>query len=247
MGDLENVKATYAKFVPGLENAHLKEQWCYAAVATADAKTSCNFATASKGLYTAALYCETIEGWFYRTEKPVNVTAKDNGGKPVGLTLTYKKEINDVTNNDVVLKICGKLAETLAVPYSRVTDAYGGFFGNPSAYLPAAAPKAAPAAPAKSNNTTANKTRLLNATANTTANATAAKTEWTLNLFVQPDPFAETVDNAATAASASGTAAVAAVNSVTKTAYGDATAKAAAITEAAVKFNKAPTATGGAK
>merc|ERR1712183_210176 len=78
-----------------------------------------------------------------------------------------------------------------------------------------------------------------------TTNAT--KTEWTLNLFVQPDPFAEKVDNAATAASASGTAALAAIDKVTKVKYGSATAKAAAITEAAVKWVKKPSATGGAK
>lgn len=84
------------------------------------------------------------------------MTAKDNGGKPVALSLTYKKAISDITNNDVVLKICGKLAESLAVPYSRVTDAYGGFFGNPSPSLPAAAPKAA-----ATNTTNATKTRML--------------------------------------------------------------------------------------
>jgi len=75
------------------------------------------------------LYCETIEGWFFASSASVNVTAKDNGGKPVSLALTYAKAIDDVTNNDVVLKICGKLAENMAVPYNRVTDAYGGYFG----------------------------------------------------------------------------------------------------------------------
>lgn len=74
------------------------------------------------------MYCETIEGWFFAS-KATNVTAKDNGGKQVSLTLTYKKAISDITNNDIVLKICGKLAESLAVPYSRITDAYGGYFG----------------------------------------------------------------------------------------------------------------------
>jgi hypothetical protein len=85
------------------------------------------------------------------------VTAKDNGGKPVQLSLTYKKAISDITNNDVVLKICGKLAENMAVPYNRVTDAYGGFFGSPSPSLPAAAP----AKPAAANTTNATKTRML--------------------------------------------------------------------------------------
>lgn len=54
----------------------------------------------------------------------------------------------------------------MAVPYSRVTDEYGGFFGSPSATLPAA--KAAAPAAAK-NTTAANKTRMLNTTANATA------------------------------------------------------------------------------
>jgi len=112
------------------------------------------------------------------------VTAKDNGGKQVSLALTYKKAISDITNNGVVLNICCKLAETMAVPYSRVTDAYGGYCGNPSPSLPASAP-----APAAAANATANKTRLLAANA---TNATAkVQTEWVLNLFVQPDPFAE--------------------------------------------------------
>lgn len=239
-----DVRTAHGKFDAAAEGNHARQQWCYAAVAAAGAKTTCTFATASKAKYTTALYCETIEGWFFAS-KAVNVTAKDNGGKPVGLTLTYKKAIDDITNNDVVLKVCGKLAESMAVPYARVTDAYGGYFGFTSPSLPAAAAK--PAAPAAKTNTTAaaNKTRVLNATTNATT--PAAKTEWTLNLFVQPDPFADTVDNAATATAASGTAAQAAVDSVTKATYGAATAKAAAITEAAVKFVKAPTATGGAK
>jgi len=58
------------------------------------------------------------------------------------MTMTYKKEINDIANNDVVLNIAGKIAEILQVPYARVTDAYGGFFGNPSANLGTPAKKA---------------------------------------------------------------------------------------------------------
>lgn len=143
---------------------HNGDQWCSQAVATAGAKTTCTFASASKGEYSAALYCETIEGWFFASNKMVNVTAKDNGGKPVSLTLTYSKAIDVVANNGVVLKICGKLAENMAVPYNRVTDQYGGFFGQPSASLPAATAK-----PAAATNTTTNKTmRMLNATNATT-------------------------------------------------------------------------------
>jgi len=51
------------------------------------------------------------------------------------MTMTYKKEIDDVANNDVVLKVAGKIAEILQVPYARVTDAYGGYFGVPSPTL----------------------------------------------------------------------------------------------------------------
>jgi len=117
-----DVRAAAAKFVAGASNAHEKDQWCNVAVAAAGGKTTCTFATASRGEYAAALYCETIEGWFFASENLVNVTAKDNGGKPVSLSLTYKKAIDDVAQNGVVLKICGKLAENMAVPYSRVTD-----------------------------------------------------------------------------------------------------------------------------
>merc|ERR1712100_411737 len=121
----------------------------------------------SKGEYSAALYCETIEGWFFAS-KMVNVTAADNGGKPVSLALTFKKAISDITNNDVVLKMCGKLAENMAVPYNRVTDAYGGYFGNPSPSLQASAP--APAKPAANTTAKTNATkRMLNTTANTAA------------------------------------------------------------------------------
>jgi len=77
------------------------------------------------------------------------VTAADNGGKPVSLALTYKKAISDITDNTLVLSVCGKLAESMAVPYARVTDAYGGYFGNPSPSLPSA-----PATPAAKTNTT---------------------------------------------------------------------------------------------
>lgn len=111
MGDVENVKAQNGKFVAGLEGAHLSPQWCYQAVAATGAKTTCNFATASKGEYAAALYCETIEGWFFSSKAAVNVTAPDNGGKPVSLALTYKKAISDITDNTLVLSVCGKLAE----------------------------------------------------------------------------------------------------------------------------------------
>merc|ERR1711990_915555 len=114
----------------------------------------------------------------------------DNGGKPVGLTLTYKKAIDVVADNKIVLDICKGLAEAMAVPYSRVTDAYGGYHGKPSGNLPAASAAAKPAAAATNKTATATtKTRVLQATTATTpattstattatttaANATAAK------------------------------------------------------------------------
>lgn len=117
-----DVRTAFGKFVAGAENAHKNTQWCSVAVAAAAQKSTCTFASMSKGEYSAALYCETIEGWFFASTKMVNVTAADNGGKPVSLALTFKKAISDITNNDVVLKMCGKLAENMAVPYDRVTD-----------------------------------------------------------------------------------------------------------------------------
>merc|ERR1712146_358212 len=84
---------------------------------------------------------------------------------------------------------------------------------------------------------------------NTTANKTAApvQTEWVINMMVQPDPFAVKADNDATVKAATGTSAIAALDTVTKATYGAMTAKAVAITEVAVKWVKAPSATGGAK
>jgi len=143
------------------------------------------------------------------------------------VTLTYKKAFDDVTNNDQVLKICGKLAESMAFPYDRVTDAYGGYFGNKSPTLPA--------------NSSVARRMLTTNTTNTT------KTSWTVDLFVQPDPFAETVDNTKTTTAASSTAAVTAINSVTEAKFGKATAAAATVKEVAVKWVKAPAATGGSK
>lgn len=142
------------------------------------------------------------------------------------MTLTFSKAFDDVTNNAEVLKMCGALAEKMAIAYDRVVDAYGGYFGNPSPTLPTKA---------------ANATRMLNA-----SNATK-KTAWTVDLVVQPDPFAATVDNAATSTAATDTTALAAMNKITETKYGKATATAKVITEAVVKFVKAPAATGGSK
>ena len=90
------------------------------------------------------------------------------------------------------------VAKGITVANNRVTDAYGGYCGVPSKYLPAVPPvKAAPAA--TNTTTTANTT---NTTANTTANTTnstrrvlTANATYTVSLFVLPDPTAGTVDN----------------------------------------------------
>ena len=238
-----DVRAAHGKFAAGKEGAFKAPQWCYAAVSVKDGKTTCTFASASNHKYTAAMYCETIEGWFFAS-KATNVTAKDNGGKQVTLAITYKKAISEITNNDIVLKICGKLAEALAVPYNRMTDSFGGYFGSPSPSLPTSAP-VAPAKPA--TNATANATKRV--LANATANATkpAVQTEWVINVYAQPDPFAKKADNEALVKATTGTAALAAVDTVTKATYGAMTAKAVVTTEVAVKWIKKPTATGGAK
>jgi len=109
-----DVTAAHGKFDATAKEMHTREQWCSGSVTAAGQKTSCTFSTMSNSNYTVALYCETIEGWFFASSKATSVQSKDNGGKPVSLTLTYKKAINDVTNNAVVLNICGKLAEAMA-------------------------------------------------------------------------------------------------------------------------------------
>jgi len=82
---------------------------------------------------------------------------------------------------------------------------------------------------------------------NTTANKTTTPTDYKISLFIQPDPFAKKVDNAATMSSATGTSSLAAINGVTKATYGDMTAKAATVAEAKVIFAKKPAAIGGTK
>lgn len=215
-----DVRAAAAKFTRNANiRQHAETQWCYQALTDekqkGKVKTTCAFDAASNAKFNANMYCETIEGWFYpdaaMKATPLNFTAPDNGGKPVTMTLTYGKPIDVVADNALVLSITKGIAETLAVPYSRVTDEYGGYHGNPSPSLPGAKPAPKPAAgnttapAANATNATANKTRMLaNATnASNATNATnastpakpAAKTSWTVAITVQPDPFAKTVKN----------------------------------------------------
>lgn len=100
------------------------------------------------------------------------------------MTLTYSKPINDVTDNAIILKICGAVAEKLEVPYSRITDSYGGYFGKPSPDLPKTAPVTPAAKPAATNTTkAANKTRVL--ATNTTANTTkTTPSSYPINIYV---------------------------------------------------------------
>lgn len=102
----ESVTAAYGKFDATATGLHAKTQWCNQAITKADKPASCDFQTASKAKYLAAVYCSTIEGWFFGSASHTNVTAKDNGGKQIQLTMTYKKKIDDVTDNAVVLTIC---------------------------------------------------------------------------------------------------------------------------------------------
>jgi len=159
------VRAAALKYVAGAADNYKGDQWCSASVKKAGDKTECNFASSSKAEYSAMLYCLTIENWFFASSAAFNVTAADNGGKPVSLSLTYGKAIDDVTDNAVVLNICKSLAEHLAVPYDRVTDKYGGYHGSPSPTLPAVSSSAA-----TTNATNASTTRMLNTTANATVN-----------------------------------------------------------------------------
>jgi len=174
-----DVAAAFKKFDSSADNLHLKDQWCNVAISKSGGKTTCTFASESKGEYAAILYCNTIEEWFYASKAAVNVTAADNGGKPVTLTLTYKKAIDDVAQNSVVLSICGKLAEHMAVPYARVTDQYGGYFGVPSATLPSTTASTTTTTAAKNTTTAAKTTRMLN-----TTNTTVNKTSWDISVFV---------------------------------------------------------------
>jgi len=83
-------------------------------------------------------------------------------------------------------------------------------------------------------------------TANTTANTTTAAAKpssYKVDLFVQPDPFADKVDNKATETTLKGTAVAAAVKGVTGTKFGDAVITAEATTEAAVAWKTKPAAT----
>jgi len=166
------------------------------------------------------------------------------------MSMTFKKAIDDVTNNDVVLSVTCKIAEAMQVPYSRVTDAYGGYCKNPSKTLPAKKAAAATTtttttAAAKTNTTAAAKTRVLAANATANKTATPAKTSWTVDLFVQPDPFADKVDNAATTKTLKDKAVAGAISGVTSAKFGAATVAATVSAEAAVKFVTAPAATGG--
>lgn len=85
---------------------------CMVAVTAAGGKSRCEFETESRGAYNATLYCRTIENWFYASEV-AEVTAPDNGGTPVKMTLTFGKAIDAACNNADVLNMCRALAVNL--------------------------------------------------------------------------------------------------------------------------------------
>lgn len=114
MADWAAVQAAYDKFnaQPDAEDPWNDEQFCMVAVTSEGAKSTCAFESESRAGYNATLYCRTIENWFYASAV-TDITAPDNGGVPVAMTLTYSKAIDVRANNAVVLNVCGKIAETL--------------------------------------------------------------------------------------------------------------------------------------
>lgn len=68
--------------------------------------------------------------------KAVTLTAPDNGGKLVVITLTYGTAIDSATNNAEVNKILCLFAREFMVVQERVNDEFGGFCGAPSQYMP---------------------------------------------------------------------------------------------------------------
>jgi len=143
------------------------------------------------------------------------------------MTLTYKTAIDSKKDNAVILNVCGALAENLQVPYSRVQDEFGGYKGNPSPMVSARRLQAA-------------------GTAKNTTNATApVQTEWKIELFVQPDPRADTVVPDDTVTKLKDPSALAAINTVTSAKFGAPTVAAAKVVEAAVAWKTNPAGTGG--
>jgi hypothetical protein len=114
MADWAAVQAAYDKHMaaPESETPWEADQMCMVAVTSEGQKSTCAFESESRAGYNATLYCRTIENWFYASAV-TDVTAPDNGGVPVAMTLTYAKAIDVRANNDVVLNVCGKIAETL--------------------------------------------------------------------------------------------------------------------------------------
>lgn len=232
VGKFADIEAAYQKneaLTIDADTEYLKEQYCYRAVAAKDAKSTCTFDSQSLGKYSAALYCKSIQGWEYASAA-TNITAKDNGGTPVSLTLTYKKAIDSKKDNAVILNVCGALAENLQVPYKRVQDEFGGFKGSPSPMV------------------TARRLQATSASASAAANTTNAtvQTEWKIQLFVQPDPRAATVVPDDTVTKLKDPSALAAINTITSKKYGAPTVAAAKVVEAAVAWKTNPAGTGGA-
>lgn len=64
-----DVTSAHGKFDGTVKDLHTKEQWCSGAVTAAGQKTTCTFSSMSNSNYTVALYCETIENWFFASSK----------------------------------------------------------------------------------------------------------------------------------------------------------------------------------
>lgn len=48
------------------------------------------------------LWCSTTSGYLYPLSEAVDVTSEDNGGRVVGISLTYTTAINDINDNAIV-------------------------------------------------------------------------------------------------------------------------------------------------
>lgn len=143
-------------------------QWTMFTVAKAKTEQAVPTAlqTASARPYTASLFCSDTSGNFYASVA-VPFTAKSNKGVATKCTYTFSKAgVDDVTNNPMILKMCCAIAEGLLVPVDRVTDAYGGYCGVKSKFLPSEKKKAPTTTTTNKTNTTnttnkTNKTRIL--------------------------------------------------------------------------------------
>ena len=108
---------------------------CHRVVTNAEDPISCAFETASKRVYSAALACNDIDGWFYVSAEFTDLTALDNGGSTFEMALTYGQAFDVHNNNEDVLLVACAVSKALEVPAHRVTDSLGGYCGVASALV----------------------------------------------------------------------------------------------------------------